>query len=215
MLRQINYKNVLSVKSVVAKITHYFFCFAAVLVAATSACVTTSHSKTDIVIRNFDGDNGQVVREAVESRMHQMKGYFRVIARDEGSLAAVQQEAVKGKNKDDIFTKEGTGVQLRQGLAGTKVLHGTCHENQDRHQRKVWNGWLLGAYYPNEYVIDHKLYCTYRLINAETHIQEFAGDTAPYSWTSTDSDLHADPEGIRLLADEIIASIKKLLEEGE
>lgn len=179
-----------------------------------AACATTSsRKKTDIVIPNFDGDSGAEVREAVESQAFKLKDTFRVIARDSGSIAVTQVEAVKGKQKDDLFTKEGAGVKLHEGLAGAKVLHGTCHQNKEKHVKKVLNGWLFGAFYPGEFEYEYKLYCTYRLINAETHVQEIAGDSNPVQWTSDSESGPPDPKSIRKIAADIVDHIEEQLKE--
>lgn len=182
------------------------------LVATTNACVTTGKSKRqDIVIRDFSGDSGAEIREAVESQAFKMKDQFRVIARDVSSIALTQEEAVKGKNKDDLFTKAGAGVKLREGLAGAKVLHGTCHQSKEKHVKKVLGGWMFGAYYPGEFEFDYKLYCSYRLINAETYVQEIAGDSEPVEWTNASEDGPPDPKSVRKVATEIINHIKDQL----
>lgn len=172
--------------------------------------------KTDIVIRDFTGDYGSDVRQAIESKVGTVK-QFRIIASDSSSMAVVQEEAVKGKNRDDLFTKQDVGVKLGEGLAGSKVIHGSCSHTKNRHHKRVGPlnfppliGWLIGLQYTNEET-EHELTCRYRLINAETHVQEAAGDTSPRSWSS-DDDNAGDPNVVRKIASEIVDDIKEKLE---
>ena len=172
--------------------------------------------KSDIVIRDFSGDYGSDVRQAVESRIGTVK-QFRVIASDSSSVGVVQEEAVKGKNRDDLFSKQDSGVKLGEGLAGSKVLHGTCTHTKHRYNpRPNVFPWLIPLVLPyvifqsGDQVTDHELYCKYRLINAENHVQEAAGDTKPRTWTS-DNDTAVDNGVIRKIASDIVDDISDRL----
>lgn len=176
------------------------------------------HKRSDIVIRDFTGDYGGEVRQAVESKIGTVKN-FRIIASDTSSLAVVQEEAVKGKNRDDMFSKQDAGVKLGEGLAGAKVLHGSCTQTKHRYNPRVSVfPWLIPLVLPYlifqspDQVTDHELYCKYRLINAENHVQEAAGDSKPRSWTSHD-DNATDSGAIRKIASDMVDDINDRLSE--
>lgn len=187
-----------------------FGCIGLAVVMFASSCATTPKRKRQkVVVMDFDGDAGEIVRNAVESRLSRLRQYFRVLARDNSTMRVLKREMIQSKNRDDMWRSKKGAPKLGRHLNGAIVIHGSCFKKENEQQKSTAGGFLV---YKGMKETFYEIYCSYRVVDIQSTEQLISGDSTK-SWYEEKPGLPPSPEVIKEISHEIAEDIQEQMEE--